>query len=477
LAIYHLTASVISRARGQRIVATAAARSATRLYDEQYGITHNHTVRSEVMHAQILAPPGAPDWVFDRNALWNRVEASEHRKDSQLARSIEISLPLELTPEANLALVREYLEQEFVSKGMIADFCIRRTNPENPQVLILLTLREATESGFGPKVRQWNRKTNLLDWRSAWAERANLHLARAGHTVRIDHRTLEAQHIELAPARRIGLGRGTQSPQPAAAHMEQRLAEQQRIRMENGATILEDPAVAIRTLAQHRGTFSREELCAFLRSRTGDAEQFDATLQAVMQSPELASTTPLQDNELRFTSRDLIEAEKSLLRRAAAMSNRRGHTGINGTDMPTGDDVIAYLISSGDFCVIASTGIADTSRLLDAARQTCAVALTLAAKQLDAASEIKWRALSVLEPEWLHGDDTLTKNDVLVVDRAEMIDLKQLERLLAVAEKARAKIVLVGESQQLRAMGATSPLTALIGLGRPTMPAPAADKD
>jgi Ti-type conjugative transfer relaxase TraA len=473
LAIYHLTASVISRARGQRIVATAAARSATRLYDEQYGLTHNHIARSAVMHAEILAPPGAPGWVFDRNALWNRVEAAERRKDSQLARSIEISLPLELTPEENLALVREYLEHEFVSKGMIADFCIRHANPKNPLVLILLTLREALQSGFGPKVRQWNRKTNLLDWRSAWAERANQHLARAGHMVRIDHRTLEAQHVELAPARRIGLGRGSQSAPLLAPHLEHRLAEQQRISMQNGATILEDPAVAIRALAQHRRTFSRDELSAYLGSRTGAADQFAAALQAVMESPELVSATPLQGSEPRFTSRDLIEAEKSLMRRAATLTTRRSHAGISGTDSSSGDPVVDYLISSGDLCVIAATGPAGTSKLVDAARQPwtaagfrviCAASSATAARQLDATSELKWRALSVLEPGWLTGD-TLTKNDVVIVARAEMVDLKQLERLLAIAERARAKIVLIGDSEQLHAMGATSPLTAFMGPG------------
>jgi ATP-dependent exoDNAse (exonuclease V) alpha subunit len=417
--------------------------------------------------------------------LWNRVEAREHRKDSQLARSIEISLPLELTPEANLALVREYLEQEFVSEGMIADFCIRHTSPGNQQAYILLTLREANQSGFGPKVRQWNRKTNLLDWRSAWAEHANRHLARAGHTVRIDHRTLDAQHIELTPARRIGLGRAPVNAQTLPAHMEQRVTEQQRIAMENGGAILEDPTLAIRVLAQQRQTFSRDELMGFLRSRTGNAEQCDAAFKAVMESPELVAATCTQENQFRYTSRDLIEAEKSLMRRAAAMSNRGGHAGISGTDAPNTNDVLTYLISSGDFCVITSTGIADTSRLVSAARQTwiaagfaviCATSSGSAARQLDATSEIKWRALSLLEPEWLHGDGTLTKNDVVVVDGAEMIDLKQLERLLAIADRARAKIVLVGDSQQLRAMGAASPLTAVVGLGRWATPAPAADK-
>jgi ATP-dependent exoDNAse (exonuclease V) alpha subunit len=456
-------------------VATAAARSATRLYDEQYGITHNHAARTDVVHAQILAPPAAPDWVFDRNTLWNRVEAGERRKDSQLARSIEISLPLELTPEANLALVREYLEQEFVSKGMIADYSVRRLNSEHLQVYILLTLREATQSGFGPKVRQWNRKTNLLDWRSAWAEHTNRHLARAGLTVRIDHRTLEAQHIELTPARRIGLGRGPTTVQPLPAHMEQRLAEQQRIAMENGAAILEDPALAIRTLAQQQQTFSHEELIKFLRSRTGDAEQFDAVLRAVVESPELVSATPADENSHRFTSRDLIEAEKSLMRRATAMASRRGHGGISPTDRPQGDDALDPLVGSGDFCVVAASGTPSKSRLVSTARQTwiaagsrvtCAAFSAKTAKELDAATGFQWQALSQVEAGWLHENDTLTKNDVVVVEGAEMIALKQLEKLLAIAERARAKLVLVGDLDQLRAMGAASPLTALMDLNR-----------
>jgi Ti-type conjugative transfer relaxase TraA len=473
LAIYHLTATVISRARGQRIVATAAARSATRLYDEQYGITHNHTGRTDVIHSEILAPPGAPGWVSDRSVLWNKVEAGERRKDAQLARSIEISLPRELTPEANIGLVREYLAQEFVSKGMIADFCIRQSNPENPQAHILLTLREATSVGFGPKARQWNRKSNLLDWRCAWADRANVHLARAGHAARIDHRTIDAQNVELTPSRRIGLGRGLRTEHPLPAHMEQRLAEQQRIATENGAAILQDPSIAIRALAQQRRTFSLEELVGFLRTRTGDAAQFDAALRAVMESPELMPATAADENPLRFTSRDFVEAEKSLTRRVATMANRRGHAADSSSDTPH-DATLAYLVSAGDFRAVAAAGMTDKSRLVGTARQVwtaagfrviCAASSGTAVTELDAASGIDWGELSALESEWLRGEDPMTKNDVVVVDGAEMIDLKRLERLLAIAEKARAKVVLVGNLDQLHAMGDTSPLTALIGVG------------
>src|SRR5450631_4120567 len=142
LAIYHLTAKVISRARGQSIAAAAAYRSGSALRDERYGITHNYTHNPGVAHSEIMAPAAAPAWVYDRQTLWNRVEAGERWKDSQLARALEIGLPVELSHMESVALVRDYLAQEFVSKGMIADFCIRRNDPNNPYVHVLLTLRE-----------------------------------------------------------------------------------------------------------------------------------------------------------------------------------------------------------------------------------------------------------------------------------------------------------------------------------------------
>src|ERR1700730_12523597 len=280
LAIYYLTAKVISRARGQSVTAAAAYRSGSALRDERYGLTHNSIRKREAAHAEIMSPPGAPAWVQDRETLWNRVEAGELRKDSQLARAIDIGLPVELSHAQNVALVRDYIAQEFVAKGMIADFCIRRNDPNNPHAHILLTLREATPSGFGPKMRHWNRKSNLLEWRSAWAERANQHLARAGHVVRIDHRTLEAQQSELMPGRNTGVERAREGEQTLPSHLKERVAERQRIARENGEMILEDPTVALRALSRQRPIFTHQELVQFLESRTGNPEQLAAVLAA-----------------------------------------------------------------------------------------------------------------------------------------------------------------------------------------------------
>src|SRR5579862_1636837 len=132
MAIFHLSAKIVSRARGQSVVASAAYRAGTALEDDRYGLTHDYSYKVGVEHSEILAPPGAPAWVFDRETLWNQVEAHEARKDAQLAREIELGLPFELTHEENVALLRHYLKNEFISKGMIADFNIHEDDPNNP---------------------------------------------------------------------------------------------------------------------------------------------------------------------------------------------------------------------------------------------------------------------------------------------------------------------------------------------------------
>ena len=470
MAIYHLTASVISRARGQSVTAAAAYRSASALYDERYGITHNYCRRGGIAHSQIMAPLGAPGWVGDRQTLWNRVEAREQRKDSQLARAVDISLPQELSEIERVALVRDYVTQEFVSQGMIADLNIHQNPAGHPQVHVLLTLRPAEASGFGPKARHWNRKSNLLDWRAAWAERANHHLARAGHPARIDHRSLDAQQSELAPTRNLGVGHPNPADGSLPAHLLERLAEQRRIRAENGATMIADAGAALRALTRQRAIFTRAELTEFLRPRTSDEAQFEAALQAVLASSELIELYSANGDPERFTSKDLLEAEKSLMKRVAAMSTRRGH-GAAGTVEPSPwQAAFEYTLAPGDLKALAAApGGADA--LFSAARASWQAhgmqvqGLTLSkrtAERMQLATGIPFQTLNFQEQEWQASGAGPAPAQVLVVGDAEMIGLKQLERLVGAADKARAKMVLLGDLQQLRAMRSASPLQGII---------------
>lgn len=198
MAIYHFSAQVISRSQGRSVVAAAAYRAGERLEDERYGQTHDYT-KKNVSERAIAAPDNAPSWIKDREQLWNAVEAAEKRKDSQLCREVNVALPRELSAVQQRELLSSFVSDQFVSCGMVADVAIHRDNPENPHAHIMLTMREITPDGFGKKVREWNDKELLETWRAEWAKYANRALERAGHSDRIDHRSLEAQGSDRLP--------------------------------------------------------------------------------------------------------------------------------------------------------------------------------------------------------------------------------------------------------------------------------------
>ena len=196
MAIYHMHAAVISRARGGSAVAAAAYRSGEKLVDERTGESHDYSRRDGVDGAEIVAPEGAPEWVRDRERLWNEAEAAEKRKDSQVAREVRVALPRELDPDHRRELVREFAKAEFAERGMVADVSYHDGNSGNPHAHILLTTRELNSDGFGAKDRSWNSKELLSGWREQWAGSANRALDRAGSRERIDHRTLAEQRDE-----------------------------------------------------------------------------------------------------------------------------------------------------------------------------------------------------------------------------------------------------------------------------------------
>lgn len=200
MAIYHMHAKTITRSKGQSATASAAYRSGEVIRDMTTGQTHDYTAKRGVVHTEILLPEGAPERLKDRQLIWNLAEASETRKNSQVAREIEIAIPAELSREKQIELVREYAGV-FTRDGMIADVCIHDKDDGNPHAHIMLTTRDWDEdrATFGAKRRDWNDRSKLEEWRESWATMTNNALERAGIEERIDHRTLEAQGIDREP--------------------------------------------------------------------------------------------------------------------------------------------------------------------------------------------------------------------------------------------------------------------------------------
>lgn len=203
MAIYHSTTKIISRKKGQSAVASASYRSGEKLVDEQSGETkfYKRDVQPEAM---ILAPSNSPEWVYDRERLWNEVESVEKRKDSQLAREVEIALPVELTNEQQTEFVKSYVQDNFVDEGMIADFAIHRDNSSNPHAHIMLTMREISEDGFGKKNRDWNDRSLIQEWRKDLSDRINQELEKIGSQERVSHLSHEERGLEVLPTVHLG---------------------------------------------------------------------------------------------------------------------------------------------------------------------------------------------------------------------------------------------------------------------------------
>ena len=201
MAIHHVSATVINRAGGRSSVAAAAYRTAGRLRDDRQGLEHDYSRKGGVVHSEMMAPENAPDWMRDRDQLWNAVEAVEKRRDAQLAREIEVALPRELDRGERLELLRGFVQREFVDRGMIADVAVHegkaRDGQGQPHAHVMLSMRELTGEGFGKKDRSWNAPDLLMGWREAWARDANRALERAGRSERIDHRSLDVQRAQV----------------------------------------------------------------------------------------------------------------------------------------------------------------------------------------------------------------------------------------------------------------------------------------
>jgi ATP-dependent exoDNAse (exonuclease V) alpha subunit len=315
--------NLVSRAAGRSVVAAAAYRSAEALPDHRIAQTFDYTHKPSVEHTEILAPAAAPTWVQDRTTLWNTVEQVERRKDAQLAREIELGLPVELTKDQQIHLLRDFAQRAFVSRGMVADIALHRDNLENPHAHLLLTTRTLTSEGFGPKQRDWNARAELLKWREQWADVANEHLLRAGLEIRIDHRTLEAQGIDLVPGRKIGVSAERQQQPDLPRSLADRIAEQREIAAENGRRILEDPHRALRALRHTQASFTQHDIAKFLHGRTDGAEQFQsAYLKVTAASADLTAEPSLQPTP-SATDRLRQRADKVAERLAAERQQER----------------------------------------------------------------------------------------------------------------------------------------------------------
>lgn len=219
MALYHFHVGQIKRSAGRSAVECAAYRAGDKLYSEYYGLVSDYTRKGGVVHSEILLPPHAPREYADRQTLWNAVEEVERNKNAQLAYSFDIALQNEFSLDENIALARQFLRDNFVSRGMIADFAVHQPDKEggipNPHFHVMCPIRPLNSDGtWGAKQRRvyredgkfdavpttdWGKPETLEAWREAWAAQCNAKFEEKGLTCRIDHRSYKRQGIEQVP--------------------------------------------------------------------------------------------------------------------------------------------------------------------------------------------------------------------------------------------------------------------------------------
>ena len=232
MALFHLHVTQVRRSEGQSVVASAAYRAGEKLYSEYYGEVNDFTNKGDVVCTDILLPPQAPAEYRDRTTLWNAVEKAERGKKAQLAYSFDIALQNEFSLEENVALARQFVSEQLVGRGMVADFAIHQPDKEdggitNPHFHVLCPIRPIEESGkWGFKQRRvyrldedgnrimgedgkplfdavpttdWGSPETLEHWREVWAAMVNAKFEEKGLACRIDYRSYERQGLDILP--------------------------------------------------------------------------------------------------------------------------------------------------------------------------------------------------------------------------------------------------------------------------------------
>ncbi|NSL24061.1 Ti-type conjugative transfer relaxase TraA [Agrobacterium tumefaciens] len=520
MAIYHLSTKPVSRSSGRSAVASAAYRCAVLLVNHRDGLVHDFTRKEGVEHSEIVLPQGvSADWAFDRSALWNAAEFAEKRKDARVAREFEIALPHELSPEGRLKAARAFAQDLANRYGAAVDFAIHSPSEHgdirNHHAHVLMTTRQVREAGLGEKTCLEHKNARLLangmattdmqlrDIRQSWEGIANRQLQREGLDVRIDHRSHAERGLELSPTEHMGV-HASQMQQQGMAVERGRLDDEAA--RQNAALIRQKPEQVLTLISHEKSVFDRHDIAKTLhRYINDDAQTFQNAFAAVLASPALvelqAERIDAETGDVskaRYSTRDMIDLELGMARSAERLHQAHSHgvdprhvdramerqdnalrksSGgmLSASDSSAGlsDEqrhAIAHITGPERIAAVVGFAGAGKSTMLAAAREAWeaqgyqvhgAALAGKAAEGLEESSGMESRTLASWSYSWDHGRDLIGRSDVFVIDEAGMVGSRQLARFIGEAEERGAKIVLVGDHEQLQAIGAGAPFRAI----------------
>lgn len=520
MAIAHFSVSIVSRGDGRSAVLSAAYRHCAKMEYEREARSADYSNKQGLLHEEFLLPPGAPQWakmlIADRSvsgaaeAFWNTVETFEKRADAQLAKDITIALPLELMPDQNITLVRDFIERYILSKGMVADW-VYHDNPGNPHVHLMMTLRPLTEDGFGQKkvadIGEDGRPLRAKDgkivyelWaggadefnilRNGWFERQNHHLALAGIDLRVDGRSYEKQGIDLVPTIHLGVGAKAierKAEEDGRKAELERLELQQERREENARRIEATPALVLDLITRGKSVFDERDVARVLYRYVDDADVFRNLMVRVLQDPHvlrlererISLSTGIRE-PAKHTTHELIRLEAGMASRAVWLSRRSSH-GVGKSVLEETfarhdrlsleqRGAIEHVAGGARIAAVVGRAGAGKTTMMKAAREAWEAAgyrvagaalAGKAAEGLEKEAGIVSRTLSSWELRWEKQRDRLDEKTVFVLDEAGMVSSRQMATFVKAVTEAGAKLVLVGDPDQLQPIEAGAAFRAI----------------
>jgi len=521
VAIAHFSASIVSRGSGRSVVLSAAYRHCAKMEYEREARTIDYTRKQGLLHEEFVLPAGAPKWarslIADRSvagaseAFWNKVEAFEKRADAQLARDLTIALPLELSAEQNIALVRDFVEKHILAKGMVADW-VYHDNPGNPHIHLMTTLRPLSEDGFGSKkvavigeggqpVRTKSGKILYELWagstddfnvlRDGWFERQNNHLALAGIDLRIDGRSYEKQGIDLEPTIHLGVGARAierKAEQQGVRPELERIELNEQRRSENARRILKNPAIVLGLITREKSVFDERDVAKVVHRYIDDPAVFQQLMIRIILNPDVLrlqrDTIDFATGEklpARYSTRAMIRLEATMARQAMWLSAKHTHSvseAVLGATFRRHERLsdeqnaaIERIAGPARIAVVVGRAGAGKTTMMKAAREAWEMAgyrvvggalAGKAAEGLEKEAGIQSRTLASWELRWNRGRDVLDDKTIFVMDEAGMVASKQLAGFVDAVVRAGAKIVLVGDPEQLQPIEAGAAFRAIV---------------
>jgi Ti-type conjugative transfer relaxase TraA len=493
MANYHLTVKTFSRNGGRSCVSALAYRSASMLIDQGNGETYDYRNKANVEEVEIVVSVNAPFWIkqiYEKcktsrqialQKLSDIFEAAEKRKDARIYREIEFSLPRELTKEQNIEWARAYIHDTCVSRGMLAimnyHFEIdEKTGEEKPHCHVLLSTRALTEEGFSShKVRDWDKTEMVEEWREQYAMYQNAALREHGHEVRVDHRSYVDREIDIEPQSKLGVSPHDKNHR---THKVDKRAMFDIVRLKNQFKILKNPELVLSIVTSNHSTFTAKDIAKVLNRYIDGPEQFQNLYNRLKTSKELVRLDTYKEEEI-FTTREMLRVEMSLVERAESFGAQRTHP-VDETHIERAitaqnkrlenygglsvdqDKAIRHMLSSEQIsCVVGFAGAGKTTSLeaaKDAWQQAGYKVIGLAptGRAVDNMAQGGIRSMTVHKFLWAQeqGRERVSNKSVIVLDEAGMVDSRRFAQLLNIAEQAGAKIVPMGDANQLQAIEA-----------------------